>query len=514
MSRCACRRSGATRPKVSVLPDRPARRRTYPADRVRSRPVFDPLTRPKLPGGRRAGPRFEPFLFLALEAARPARASARFALASVDEVTIGRGPERRCQREIDRGSRRLTIEIPDPWMSRRHARIVRRGSSFAVADLGSSNGTLVNGAPVASAELRDRDLLELGHTSFLLRTGMRASASAGDIVEAGASALGLATVVPAFEAQLDELVRIAPSLVSVVLCGPTGTGKEVLAQAVHRASGRSGPLVAVNCGALPDDLVESELFGHRRGAFSGAVADRTGLIPSADRGTLFLDEIGDLPLPAQAALLRALQDRAVRPVGGTAAAPVDFRVIAATHRDLPAMVRAGTFREDLWARLDGFSFELPPLAERKEDLGTLVAHLGERLAPTRSLVLTPDAARALLRHSWSRNVRELEKVLEAALALAGPAEIDVPHLPAAITDGVPRSGIFTLPPEDDSDGAEPVSVDDATADAGDDDPRRAALIAALREHGGNVSAVARALGKPRSQIQRWMRRWGLRGGDT
>jgi transcriptional regulator with GAF, ATPase, and Fis domain len=313
-------------------------------------------------------------------------------------------------------------------------------------------------------------------------------------------------VLPVFQHRLDELARVAPTAVAVALRGPSGSGKEVIARAIHAQSGRGGPFIAVNCGAIPHNLVESELFGHRRGAFSGAAADRTGLVAAADGGTLFLDEIGDLPLSVQPALLRVLQDRAVVPVGATQPTPVDFRLLSATHRDLAGMIAAGAFREDLWGRLSGYELEVPPLADRREDLATLVADLLDRLAPDREVAISADAARALLRYRWPRNVRELEKCLETALALAGRGDIDLDHLPAVIADGVPRSGRFELE-------VPPPRAPTPTPTPASPDPRRDALVASLREHHGNVSAVARALGKPRSQIQRWMRRWDLRAGD-
>jgi DNA-binding NtrC family response regulator len=478
--------------------------------------VDDQQTRPRLSSSRRRGVRPRPFLFVVLESGRPTGGSARIALDQADEIELGRGGERAIERRVEGGVRRLRVSLPDPWMSRAHARITRRGGELAIADLGSSNGTLVDGAPITSGPLRDGALVELGHTFVVVRAAP-ADDDAPDLLDAADGDPGLATVIPALEARLTELVRVAASAVSIVLRGPSGSGKEVLAGLVHRLSGRPGPLVAVNCGAIPDDLVESELFGHRRGAFSGATADKPGAIAAADRGTLLLDEIGDLPLAAQPALLRALQERAVQAVGATAPVPVDFRVICATHRDLPAMVARGELREDLWARLAGFELVLPPLVERREDLGTIITHLLDRLSPDREVALTPDAARALLRHAWPRNVRELEKVLEAALALAGGGDLDVVHLPAAVADGVPRSGIHVIP-RDLTPAPAPIPAPiaaairaPAAASPPDDDPRRAELIAALRAHGGNVSAVARALGKPRSQIQRWMRRWGLRG---
>jgi transcriptional regulator of acetoin/glycerol metabolism len=186
-----------------------------------------------------------------------------------------------------------------------------------------------------------------------------------------------------------------------------------------------------------------------------------------------------------------LQERAVMPVGAVRATPIDLRVIAATHRDLEAMVTEGQFREDLWSRLNGLVVELPHLADRREDLATLIATIGRRLSPSRPLTLSSDAARALFHHGWPREIRELEKAIESALALAGGDEIDLLHLPPAI-------GEPSAPPQ----RASAPLLDD-------NDPRRTALIDALREHQGNISAAARALGRPRTQIQRWMKKWGI-----
>src|SRR5207302_1217977 len=189
--------------------------------------------------------------------------------------------------------------------------------------------------------------------------------------------------------------------------GETGTGKEVIARAIHAASRRPGAFVAVNCGALAPNLVESELFGHKKGAFSGATEDHNGLVRAADKGTLLLDEIGDLPVPTQAALLRVLQQREVLPLGTTKPMPVDLRVVAASHRDLEAEVGAGRFREDLWSRLAGYTAQLPALRDRREDLGLLVAALLARLVQTRPIRFTSEAGLALVQYDWPRNVREL-----------------------------------------------------------------------------------------------------------
>jgi DNA-binding NtrC family response regulator len=441
-------------------------------------------TLPKLAGPIVTERRGEPMLFLVLEAGRVPGGSARLVLGDIDRVELGRGSAR----TITRAERTITIRLPDPWLSTHHAAIERRGTAFHLIDLGSRNGSLLNGAPAQQAALADGDLLELGQTFFRFRQAVIAPADTDDVIDARAA--DVPTVLPRLAQRLADLDRIAASQVAVVIRGPSGAGKEVLASALHARSGRPGPFVAVNCGALPDALVEAELFGHKKGAFSGAES-RVGLIASAHRGTLFLDEIGDLPLAVQPALLRVLQDRAVTPLGQSTAIASDFRVVCATHRDLPELVAAGEFREDLWARLAGFTIELPALADRTEDLATIIAALLARLAPGRPITLSVAAARALVDYHWPRNVRELEKTLEAAIALCPGDELDLSHLGAA----------------------SPGLIEAAPAAPSAPDPRRTALVAALREHGGNVSAVARAMAKPRSQIQRWMRRWNLRPGD-
>jgi sigma-54 specific flagellar transcriptional regulator A len=226
-------------------------------------------------------------------------------------------------------------------------------------------------------------------------------------------------------ADLRALVRqVAPSLASVLLTGPSGSGKEVVARAIHQASGRGDkPFVAVNCGAIPRELLESELFGHEKGSFTGAHAQHKGRFEEADGGTLFLDEIGDMPADMQVKLLRVLEERAVQRVGGRGQIAVDVRIVAATHRDIDAAIDAGTFREDLFYRLAVFPIELPALAERLDDLPLLVAHfveaLGKRAAGMR---FTPAAFDRLAQHGWPGNVRELRNFVErAAILFAGRA---------------------------------------------------------------------------------------------
>jgi transcriptional regulator of acetoin/glycerol metabolism len=433
-------------------------------------------------------PATRPGLYVLLECSRPAAGSARYLLGDVSAIEVGRGPERAARRDGDQ----LALTLPDRWMSSKHARIERRFGNWVLTDPGSKNGTAVNGRPVQSVVLADGDLIETGHT--LLRFRSRLEVDAGDrpVIDgtAGMTPAGMATLVPTLARELDQARRLATAGdIPFLIQGESGTGKELLARAVHELSGRPGELVAVNCGAIPENLVESELFGHVRGAFSGAQSDKVGLVRAADRGTLFLDEIGDLALASQAALLRVLQEREVMPVGANKPIPVDLRVVSATHRDLDAMVSRGEFRGDLYARLAGYNVDVPPLRERIDDIGLLIGALFHRLFGARAADhpgLELDAARALVAHDWPMNVRELESALRAGAALAGDRTIAAEHLPAAVRgERAP------------------------TAPGDPDRELRETLDAKLREHRGNVSAVARDLDKDRKQINRWLKRLAI-----
>jgi DNA-binding NtrC family response regulator len=407
-----------------------------------------------------------------------------------DAVMLGRGePSTTLRRD---GSRRLLqLAFPDPWMSTQHARIERGLGGFWLRDEQSKNGVRVNGERTENALLVDGDWIEVGHTFLRFRHGALPPSTQprGE----SRNAVALATALPTLDEQSRDLEDIARSTISVVLCGETGTGKEVVARAVHQLSGRPGELIAINCGALPAAILEAELFGYRKGAFSSASEDRLGLVRAADRGTLFLDEIGELPPSSQVALLRVLQESEVRPLGATRPVKVDLRVICASHRDLLALVALGQFRSDLYARLAGHRFEVPPLRERREDLGLLTAALLRRIAPDHALRFEPDAVRVLCRHDWPLNVRELEKCLASAVVLARGGPIGPDHI----------SSVLVAP------AAPPPPLDAAAAAKRRRTERRAELLAALQTHRGNVSAVARALGKPRSQVQRWLRDYHL-----
>jgi DNA-binding NtrC family response regulator len=439
-----------------------------------------------------------PLLVLALECSRPQALSARWSLAGLAAVHLGRGSDRR----FERTSTELMIRVPDRWMSSRHARIENSFGRWVLVDTDSKNGTVVNGQATRRAVLTDGDLIELGHTVFIFleRVPMHED-DPRDVDLAGAALVspGLATLLPEYARELARLRDVAASEISVLIEGESGTGKELLARAVHALSGRPGQFVAVNCGALPANLVESELFGYKKGAFSGAQTDHPGLVRSADGGTLFLDEIGDLPPASQAALLRVLQEREVMPIGGTRPVTVDLRVVAATHRDLDDMIAGGQFRHDLFARLAGFRIEIPSLSERRTDLGLLIGLLHGRVFPSTPTSAHPgfdvEAARMLLRYPWPLNVRELEQTLGTAAVLAKASEVTPDHLPEAV-----RVGRAPGAPK-------PLALTDA------DQRQRDELVALLRDHHGNISAVARVMGKDRKQIQRWIKRFGLDTGE-
>jgi DNA-binding NtrC family response regulator len=454
-----------------------------------------------------------------IEGARPAAMSARFRLTDVTEVVIGRGKTR----SFKFFGGQLAIDVPDRWMSSVHARITRQGGSFVFSDAGSTNGSMINGVPAESAKLRDGDILELGQTFFLFRPALPAHpAEPDDIVEARNSKMptGLLSLLPSLSERFALLIRMVGSDAAIIINGPSGTGKEVAAKAIHELSRRRGEFVAVNCGGLPDSLTESEFFGYKKGAFSGAAQDHPGLVLAADKGTLFLDEIGDLPQVSQSVLLRVLQEREVRPVGSTKSIPVDFRLLCATHRDMEALIAEGEFREDLYARLSGFRLQLPALSERIEDLGLLISILLRDLGHGMvNVKFANDALRALIAYSWPRNIRELRAYLQTAMALAIDDELQLEYFPDAVRQALDERGRPAPPPPPppvrsrSSESGAPKRGTTETAESlnltGEQRERRERMIQLLREHRGNVSAVARAMGKARSQIQRWMRRYQL-----
>ena len=256
------------------------------------------------------------------------------------------------------------------------------------------------------------------------------------VAQGGASAQGLIGRAPSFQHMLALVARVAPSMATVLLLGESGTGKELVARAVHEASARAHrPLVAVDCASLPENLFESELFGHERGAFTGASTSRGGLVEAASGGTLFLDEVGDIPLAMQVKLLRLLETGTYRRVGSTEQRHADIRVVSATHRDLDHMVAAGTFREDLFYRMSTFPIHLPSLRERRDDIALLAKALLERVAPQRQLVLGDSALAVLQAQDFPGNVRELRNLLERAALLCDGDTLAGSHVQQALRSG-------------------------------------------------------------------------------
>ncbi len=398
-------------------------------------------------------------------------------------------------------------------VSRRHAMIERNDGETRITDMGSRNGTIVDGAFITTTTLEHGAEIRVGDAVFkFVAEGASAyfgyrfdgTMEGGARRKGGASSLiGGATI----DGVVAELEKVAPTMLSIIVRGESGTGKEVAAGEVHRLSGRRGAFVPVNCAAIPATLLESELFGYRKGAFSGADRDKVGLVRAAHGGTLFLDEIGDMPPEAQAKLLRVVQAREVMPVGATQAEPVDVRVVCATHRDLSSLRQSGAFRGDLFARLNEYAVTLPPLRDRKEDVYLLTREMLARhgrgeLRPAFSFLI------GLLHYDWPFNVRELEACIKRAIALADGPELTSTHLSDAQRDAMSSYGR-----RDEATASRPPSTPSTEvpvfpgARAGTPTPDE--LRALLAAHRGNVAAVGRVLGKERMQIHRWMKRFGI-----
>jgi two-component system nitrogen regulation response regulator NtrX len=305
----------------------------------------------------------------------------------------------------------------------------------------------------------------------------------------------------AIKALLDKIEKVAPSPARVLITGENGTGKELVARATHRLSPRvEGPFVEVNCAAIPSELIESELFGHMKGSFTGAIQDRAGKFELANRGTLFLDEVGDMSLAAQAKVLRVLEDGVVTRIGGSKPVSVDVRVIAATNKDLEHEIADGKFREDLYYRLNVVPVSVPPLRDRREDIPQLVAHFADRL--TRAEGVPPrgigdDAVQRLTEYDWPGNVRELRNTVERLLILASGPRISAMDVERLVGKrAAEQTSLGSL-------------VECRTFEEFKDAAERAFLLAKLREANWNVSETARLLDMPRSNLYKKIERYGL-----
>jgi len=462
---------------------------------------------PSSPGSARSGGTSAGFVLLyshayqQLQPAYPLTAS---------ELYIGRDPA-------------CAITVPERAVSRQHAMLYYQDDVWHLRDLGGPNGTIVDGHFVTEVELEHLHEVRVGDTVMkFVSSGAEnyLGYSIDGTMVAGAQrrSTKLQELVGGFAIDRIglQLERIAPVELSIVIQGESGTGKEVVARELHRLSGRSGPLHAVNCAAIPPNLIESELFGYKRGAFSGADRDKPGLIAAANGGTLLLDEIGDMPMEAQAKLLRVIQTREVYPVGATTAQHVDVRFICASNRDLPRLVKEERFRGDLHARLNEFIIILPPLRERKEDIYQLVRALIARHGHADKQISFPLML-ALVHYDWPYNVRELESCLRRAAAVTDGAVLDPHHLPEVVRDVMESYGTRQPPPSMQASSPLPAAGQPAPAEPPSPAPRRRRspppseehLRELLSRHRGNIAAVGRELGKERMQIHRWMQRYGI-----
>jgi len=410
-----------------------------------------------------------------------------------------------------------SVTLQDTTVSRRHAEIIRTPSGVLLRDSGSTNGTFVGNVRVREVYLTPETRFKVGKTVLVF-------APADEVIE----------VEPSSSDRLDALVgrsyvmrevfglieRVAPTDLTVLITGETGTGKELASRAVHNLSRReNGPLRIFDCGAAPENLIESELFGHAKGAFTGAIGDRAGLFETADGGTVFLDEIGELPIDLQPKLLRVLEQRQVKRVGSTRTFKVDVRVVAATNRDLRTEVAEGRFREDLYYRLNVVELRLPPLRERQVDLVLLIDHILQRANYNPGVdSISKEVQEIFEAYHWPGNVRELVNVIERALPFTDGPMITLDALPEAIRAASksnaakrPGSGATFQPPDI---AGEDGSISDIPFKDAKDQLiqvfERQYLIDLLDRYGGNISRAARAADMDRKSITRLLKKHGIR----
>jgi two-component system, NtrC family, response regulator GlrR len=424
------------------------------------------------------------------------------------------GPDQGKEHVLDDGTTMVgthadnDLVLSDATVSRYHLEIRLRRDGIEVRDLDTTNGTKHGGAKVGQVILIGPARLRLGKHTELDVEPVDSDVVLGEwLGERFGDVLG--TTAP-MKRLFALLAKAATTEATILLSGETGTGKEALAEAVHQLSHRAkGPFVVVDCGSIPHELIASELFGHAKGAFTGAGTDKQGLIEAASGGTLFLDEIGELALDLQPQLLRVLDRHQVRRVGETQAVDVDIRVIAATHRDLRAMVRAGQFREDLYYRLAVVAASVPPLRERKADIPALATWFAERMGRG-TFAQSPSLLDQLERHDWPGNVRELRNVVERALSLGDTSLADLGDAPVRTGGTEPPDGSSpmrasgSIPPGD----VLELPFKEAKA-ALVESFERDYLTALLARHRGNISRAASEAGIDRNYIHRLVKKYGL-----
>jgi DNA-binding NtrC family response regulator len=431
-------------------------------------------------------------------------------------LRVASGPDAGKEHMLDEGTTMVgthadnDLVLTDATVSRYHLEIRVRRDGIEVRDLDTTNGTKHGGAKIGSVVLTGAARLRLGKHTEMDVEPIDSNVELGDW---GSDRFGdvLGTTNP-MKRLFALLAKAAPTEATILLQGETGTGKEAIAEAVHRNSRRAkGPFVVVDCGSIPHELIASELFGHAKGSFTGAAGDKQGLIEAANGGTLFLDEIGELALDLQPQLLRVLDRRQVRRVGETHSVDVDIRVIAATHRDLRAMVKAGQFREDLYYRLAVVATSVPPLRDRKADIPALASWFAERMGRG-SFAQSPALIDQLMKHDWPGNVRELRNVVERALSLGtidSGALVDIgdSHRPGS-QPGITEPSDPLQPRRSSDPGMLDMPFKEAKAQLVEAFERDY-LSALLAKHHGNISRAAAEAGIDRNYIHRLVKKYNL-----
>jgi DNA-binding NtrC family response regulator len=399
------------------------------------------------------------------------------------------------------------LVLSDPTVSRRHLEAVRRGQSLEVTDLGSKNGVFVGGERVERATLQAGDEFRAGKTTIVV---VPCEEEVDPEPSAGAALGGLVGSSAPMRKLFALIERVASTRAAVLVEGETGSGKELVAEEIHRRSPRrEQPFSIFDCGAVPDELIESTLFGHVKGAFTGATSERAGVLGGADGGTVFLDEIGELRLDLQPALLRVLDRGMIRAVGATSYRDIDVRVVAATHRNLGELIAGGGFRADLYYRLAVVRLTVPPLRERPEDIPVLVSHFASRLGRP-DIEIGAELLPRLLAHPFPGNVRELRNLVERCLTLSPGGKLDLEALEAAggLADamtGAPAAPAAAPAPA----AGRRLAFREATAAAVEVFER--SYLADLAREFSNLSAAAEAAGMDRKHLRTLLRRHGIPG---
>jgi transcriptional regulator with GAF, ATPase, and Fis domain len=458
---------------------------------------------------------------------------------------VGEDAGRQVDRAFDQGTIRIgamddnDLVLTDDTVSRYHCKIVQEETGYVLYDLGSTNGTFINKVRVREAYLKPGCTVGLGQTELKWSAGEEEveivpsrKDHCGDLVGKSAKMREMYSIIE----------KIAPTNTTVVIEGETGTGKEVVAQTIHKLSLRAnGPLMVFDCGAVPENLIESELFGHEKGSFTGAIMTRQGLFEMGDSGTVFLDELGELPLDLQPKLLRALEQREIRRVGANRSLKVDVRIIAATNRNLEDEVRAGRFRQDLFYRLSVVRIILPPLRERHDDIPLLARHFLRHHAynkagdgAPRLKSFSKEAMDMLLAYRWPGNVRELVNSIERAVSFADGDTIEVRDLPDPIRDAVTSGAVNvgTARPQAPREAATAEAAGSSLASSPPVTPARSLaegfvgtfkegkeivvssferdyIVALLKKNGGNISHAAREADIDRKYFRKLMKKYAI-----